>query len=432
MRLKQAKVAGHFAVKNSGWFRLNKQLTIIAGSSGTGKTTILRALQAINPPPVLTDIDPFQDYPTHIQKENYKRKVIPSKKTAAFSVFNCDSSLRQELSKIDPVFHETERIEAGRRLDLSRWITFVEISGSSRWSELALDMEKLKNFAIQNNINPALVEQYEAVTQLKATDRIKGQIAELLSSWLHSIESSLDEQHLRLFQEALFKVERDKRFQDARKLTAKHLPLFVYFSDAFIIHSKIHLKQIGTEQLPDLYAGNNFGNFCFLKMLGLNTEEMPEMSKEQIAKQLPGFQISCDEFCQKINHDWPNLDIKSPVSLEGDTLHISCEDKTTLWLLSLYAILHELAGTNKPSKIILLLDEPGKDFPREDQKQLRKIISNLSKKYQILCATSSVNMINRENLKQVLVAQLIDESTGVTLQHKTTTFEDLEKLLSRA
>lgn len=443
MRLLKAKAAGHHVVTNSGWFRLHKVTTIIAGPSGTGKTAILRALQSINPPPAIENINPFLDYPKYIQKENYKRKVLPSKKTAAFGVFVCDDLLRSELAKIDPVFLETDRIEVGRRLDRTRWITFVEISGSSRWSELAHDMEQLKSFAVKSNLDGGLIGQYEAITQLAPTDRVKGKIAESLSSWLGNIESCLDDSQQERFLKALFKVERAKRFQEAKKLTAEHLPLFVYFSDDFIIHPRIHLKKIAQKTLDDLYTSHDFGNLCFLKMLGVKPEEIAPTNRNNFAERLPAMQTACNAFCRKMRQDWPEFHVNLTVHLEDDFLHVLNANnsggkkplnetgKEFIWLISLYVVLAELSGSTRAAEIILLLDEPGGKFTLGDRQQLRNIISRLSKKYQTILTTCSLPMIDPNNLNQVRVAQLVNETTGVILKNNITAMEELENLLTR-
>lgn len=444
MRLLKVKAAGHHVVKNSGWFRIHRNKTIIAGPSGTGKAAVLRALQSINPPPAIENINPFLDYPKYIQKGNYKRKILPSKKTAAFGVFVCDDLLRSELAKIDPVFLETDRIEAGRRLDWNRWISFVEISGSSRWSELVQDMEQLKKFTVKSNLDAGLIEQYDTITQLALTDRVKGKIAENLSSWLGDIKSHLDDSQQERFQKAFFKVERAKRFQEARKLTAEHLPLFVYFSDDFIIHPKIHLKKIGKNTVADLYTGRDFGNLCFLKALGFKPDEIGTVNRNIFDERLPAIQIACEAFCRKIRQDRPEFHVNLTVRFEDGFLHVlnvdnagnksplNKMDKEFIWLVSLYALLEGLVDDNKSSEIILLLDEPGKKFSQKKQHQIRQIISRLSKKYQTIYTTCSLSMIDPDNLDQVRVAELIDKVTGVTLRDNIATMEGLENLLTRA
>ena len=66
MKLLKFKISGHYAVKDSGWVSVHSTRTILAGPHGAGKTTILRALQSINPPAGGGSITPFDDFPQYV------------------------------------------------------------------------------------------------------------------------------------------------------------------------------------------------------------------------------------------------------------------------------------------------------------------------------------------------------------------------------
>ena len=76
-------------------------------------------------------------------QNGHTRRINPAKRTIALAVFNATPDLVQELSSIGDWFYETDRIEVGRRFDYSRWINFVELASSTRWSEISSDIEDL-------------------------------------------------------------------------------------------------------------------------------------------------------------------------------------------------------------------------------------------------------------------------------------------------
>ncbi len=266
MKLIKAKVAGHHVVKNSGWFSLNKKLTILAGPDGSGKTTILKSLLTINPVEVQEQFYTLSDYPDHFFTKGYRRQINPSKKTIAFGVFTCSRKLLYRLGAIDPVLFETDRIEVGRRLDLSRWITFVEIATSTRWSEIAEDFYSFRDFLTSQTGTQELSDRFDLIKALKKTDRIKGEAAEKLNSLLKDAEKFIDAKHRSLFDSIHFGVNRSERFKNARQDVSENLPFFYYFSGSQLLQTEF-----------DLTNQENL-NSDILSYLGPKTAANPELS----------------------------------------------------------------------------------------------------------------------------------------------------------
>jgi len=50
MRLKKARVTKYRSVRDSGWFGVESEKTILVGPNEAGKTVLLEALQRINAP----------------------------------------------------------------------------------------------------------------------------------------------------------------------------------------------------------------------------------------------------------------------------------------------------------------------------------------------------------------------------------------------
>jgi len=129
---------------------------------------------------------------------------------------------------------------------------------------------------------------------------------------------------------------------------------------------------------------------------------------------------------EKIQNVWsqePSLEIKLRVN--GKTLYIDFSDETTvydtpktrsngfLWYLSFY--INFLATTNEANtnEYIFLFDEPGVHLHPSGQKDLTRLLEDLSKKNQIIYTTHSPFMINRNYPQRVKVITKDDKGTKV-------------------
>ncbi|MEW6429231.1 MAG: hypothetical protein AB1568_14485 [Thermodesulfobacteriota bacterium] len=269
MRLLRARVLGHFAVNNSGWFSCSPELTLIVGAAGAGKSTVLRALRSINPPFFEPEPTPFADYPRMVEQGGRQRRVIASKKTAVVTVFACDEPLRAELARIDPVFLETERIEIGRRLDGSRWLTFVEIASSSRWSEVDADMSRLRE-ALGGAGIAEIDEGFAFCATLLPTDRIKGATAARLDRLLSRLDRVAAAADLRgLIARIRHAVSRAERFGKARRLVLRHLPVMLFLRADSLLQTVLDPQGL-RGQPPALGEwARPGGDLLFLDLLGI-------------------------------------------------------------------------------------------------------------------------------------------------------------------
>ncbi len=230
MRLIQTKVRCVEGVRDTEWFVPGRESTVIFGAGGSGKRHLLLAMEALNPLYEIGVESPFARHPEVWLQGNYTRRVVPEKKTAVFMVFSSEAALVRELDNIDPALIETNRIEVGRRLDYSRWITFVEISASSRWSEIVEQMQKLRTLATSINNLHRSVSRTDFFETLVGSDRIKGNIADDCRQWLNSISSCLPVEEKALVDHCLQVVDRADRFRLAREKVEQWLPRTIYLT----------------------------------------------------------------------------------------------------------------------------------------------------------------------------------------------------------
>lgn len=229
MYLLQCRVRGLKSVHDSTWFTPARGVTSIIDLEGAG-TRLLKALEALNP---LYDVQSekiFSDYLTSVEYRGMQRKVIPGKKSALLTIFGAEPSLVHLLETIETDLIETDRIEVGRRLDYSRWVSFVEIPASIRWSEIAEPMtiiaEYLSNADGEDSLGQPLFFQ-----EFTPQTRVKKEVASQCLNWLEQAQkmvSSQDSNLERLVEQCLYKIHREKRFHEARRAVESWLPLTIY------------------------------------------------------------------------------------------------------------------------------------------------------------------------------------------------------------
>lgn len=233
MHLLTFRVIGHPLLPDSSWLQVGRGLNVLTPCSDEQARASLQTLQTINPPYDFLERQPFGDFPSYTTNHQYTKKIILSKKTAALAIFAAAPILVKELTKIDPIFYETDRIEFGRRRDHSRWINFIELSGSTRWSEI----EPIVN-SLLSRIRPAapdVVARLQfTMEKLHGTDRIKDERAAQLKEQLQALRILLPENDQPLLDSCLHAVDRAEHFRQAKEIVTAHLPLFLSLPETII------------------------------------------------------------------------------------------------------------------------------------------------------------------------------------------------------
>jgi predicted ATP-dependent endonuclease of OLD family len=90
MRLIRARIQKYRTVRDTDWFDIEKDKTILVGPNEAGKTATLQALQQLNPPATVPKFDALRDYPRSEYNDITTGKVKPSEVSVVEGVFALD------------------------------------------------------------------------------------------------------------------------------------------------------------------------------------------------------------------------------------------------------------------------------------------------------------------------------------------------------
>lgn len=294
MRLQKLKIRGLAPLPQTEWLRLGSAITLLQVPGKKAGWNLLQAIETLNPRYECREAQPFR----HLSREvvtagGHRRMVRPEKRTIAFGIFDSPPALVRDLAAITTYLYEADQIEIGRRLDYSRWINFVEIPSSSRWSELSADIEKLSESLPGDSAPPPDVQRL--LQELKPTDRIKGTTGDQLAEWLGTLKKNgPDEVHLETIMK---KVLRWKRFNEARHTLGLVFPLFIPVGLAFDgLHQKL-------QELAEISAEAMFPPIILLDCLEVS---LPRKTDENIASFLRDLsaRFQCLWFTSEPPPDW--------------------------------------------------------------------------------------------------------------------------------
>lgn len=226
MKMVKAKIRGLGSTIETQWFELSQRLNLFNFSNRNAGTRFINALQTINPPYSCHGVRPFRDFPNVSKHRGYLRRINPKKRTIAMAVFAATPELVGELARNSDLLYEVDRIEVGRRLDYSRWMNFVELASSTRWSEIAADINHLFHQAVR--VAPQLAAELHAIIETTLpSDRVKREIKNSLLALLHDARHELGPEFEQLIYKTRDAVMRVDYFQAARDTVYQRLPLFL-------------------------------------------------------------------------------------------------------------------------------------------------------------------------------------------------------------
>lgn len=386
MRLLQVKTRGLGNTPETDWICLTPHLNLLHFDNTSDKDGFLHLLQTINPLYDCKSAAPFQELPLINGQDKHVRIITPRKRTISLAVFASTPEIVQDLSSISQLFYEVDRIEVGRRLDYSRWITFVELSSSTRWSEISDQVQRLLDRW------PGFVPRdgnfRHEIEQMRPTTRVKGNMLIALKTWLKSLMSQIPQEHHSHLEQLLLVVGRADAISDARRFTAQRLPLFALFQE----RQQIASSQDGFNTIPLHLSMSSISDLINNLLLFFEKKIADGTTKFELVDKIQAELNNLEDFDSNLNWTWSNksnrLDIASSNSGCEQSVCFS-NRKTNIVTRFVVAASRVLCGHNP----ILLFNAPEDHLAARDHRDLAKFVESIAQQCQCLYVTNNKSFL---------------------------------------
>lgn len=378
MKVIRARVRGLGDTIESRWFDLSPRLNLFHFPDEKGRASFLQALAAVNPLFPCERTRPFADFPLISRRPGYSKRIHPAKRTVALAIFNTSPSLVGDLAAASPHLFQTDRIEVGRRLDYSRWINFVEIASSTRWREIAADLQQLASRT--KELAPEKAARLEAITQpLHESDRIKDGVDLALGKWLESLPAKIRRSAGQQLDNLSRAIRRAEDFHAARAIVQRRLPIFTVLANS--------------PSQPEPLA----------PLLHRIAERMAELNESSAA--------AAGDFLEELNlhlaamrFAGPRLRLNSPTT--GGGIEVSAKPALTgtatpsgslMQLKAAISLAIALSQTTCRTEPVLLFDSPERHLPGPLNRRLAEFILAVAEFCQCCYGYASVDIFSRHH-----------------------------------
>jgi AAA ATPase-like protein len=289
VRLAKLRIRNYRSIKDTGWFEVEPEKTILVGPNEAGKTAVLRAAEHLEPGPLVKPFDALRDYPRSEYHDLQMKKTDPDTVIIAEGVFSLDNDDLAAVAAIHPGFsscsYALDAKLSGNRthrlVGAPERPTFKSVKDQFR--RLALHADG-RVPAPEGETTPS-PKPTDQLTQLLGSDGsyISGAQAAGLGGWLDDVAPYIDEAdakemgRLGSLREIVELVEARDSVLD---LLGERTSRLVYFSTYTRVRPLLHLGHLadaidgGAIDPADPY---HFGNYCLLKLLGFSARELSDL-----------------------------------------------------------------------------------------------------------------------------------------------------------
>lgn len=231
MELLQFRIRAHKSLADTHWVQVKDGINILACEDPKAVQAAFELLQTIQPSSSIHLQPLTSNTRQSVRQEGYSKRVIAHKKTAVFAIFSADNTLVRTLAPLDEALYELDRIEVGRRIDHSRWMNFVELSSSTRWSEIDQQLRQLLDDLTKQCPPERLQPLKEMIALRKGTDRLHRGLDKDLIKQLTALSPVLDPAQKEIYAILLHATQRSQRFIQAKKEIYPQIPFFIHLTD---------------------------------------------------------------------------------------------------------------------------------------------------------------------------------------------------------
>jgi len=470
MKLAKARVRNYRSIKDTDWFEVTPDKTILVGPNEAGKTAVLTALQTLSMPPgEPSRIDLLRDYPRSQFSDVDTDGTPASEVELASAFYTLDAEEIALMERQAPTLSGVTELYLSSYYDGSRKYHFGEdaqLWGSYGDVEKPLAVLRSKLTREGADAEPALKALAALTSEWTAATTLQGARGTQLDGWLDEVVEYLDLDDTKTdkaFDAVRVAARADKSVTAAWDAIRPRIQFFVYFSQYFKVRPRIHLGRLASQEANgDVDEEYDFGNLCLLRLLGQSAGELAELGRgapdvqkdpygkdiRPTAEQIAAFQERIDrrdyrlnaaaiKLTDAINEVWGDrreLEIRADGPYlkvvvrneDGARVELDQGSEGFRWLVSFYVVFQAQAK-GEYANAILLLDEPGTSLHALKQKQFRETVSKLAVKNQTLFTTHSPFMVGSDEMDKVRIVEMKDRQTG-TVVHEDFAVDDPRSL----
>jgi len=411
MRIRGFRILDYRSIRDSSYCALASDLTLLAGKNESGKTAILEALSLCGTTP-----SKLEDDAIPVTGETPSIQIVYD-----FTQEEMDEAVTA-LEPLDEKAFRKQLVDSGVRITFSStgtwkldgWVCEYlarELSDHNR--PIIEELRRSHSSITKNLASPPATTAF-------AWDDDPDTLAKSLKTWSESaLSSSIPtaketvQKDVLAFQETIKNLWLGDGSSDLEEIIKKDMPRHVLYSS---FNDTIPFS------IPIAQAESNESVRDFATLAKLDLKQFAKMDKLQ---QRVNLAQKCSaevngEFCDY----WKQGEVKLTARPDGDKLCIAVKDspegaefqmvqrsKGFQWFLSFYLRIRARATPGD----LILIDEPGLYLHAKAQKDVLRVLENLSKDHQIIFSTHSPYLIDASRLDRVrLVEKSNNEGTRIT------------------
>ncbi|MBA7519022.1 hypothetical protein ES705_11096 [subsurface metagenome] len=440
MKIEKIRIQNFQCINGPEEVEINDNVMCLIGKNERGKTTFLRALKSFNLDHKYAedDISSYSDIKGKLDSGEIEPKDI----VMITIWFETTGDDKEKLNEIHEASSKIKHLKVTKYFDNQYTVESTELdleeikkqTIESIQKEIKTEIDNLskkisvhmqRNTPFANNKVP--YDQY--VEEFILIDLIglpEGELNKKFDVFYNNLRGLTDkdppiDEDIKSTVESLGKIK-DRLIESLKENNTegrilKLIPSFIYFDDIDI------LKQ-DTVNIDNFLSNKlNYKTFDnLLKLVGLNAEELKVKtpSRQRIETKRASRKITGEinefwkqgEYDVEVTYNTPNFVILIEDETKTEQTPPSKRSKGFQWFLSFY--INFMEGSKSEFKnTILLLDDPGVYLHAEGQKNLLDTLEKLKENNQIIYATHSPFLIDKNHLDRIKILEKGDKGTVI-------------------
>lgn len=443
MQLQSFRVQNFRSINDSGLIT-TEQLTAILGRNESGKSNLLLALQMLNPPEGIKEVQAIKNYPRDRKLDECSEDTPLLKTTWSLS-----DKEKSHLAELFPRAKTVSSVQISRNYGTTRYYTFMNLASHDFSTEetrkkikkllakIEIEFDKLdpKKDSVIDSIKENLgvitpKDGLSANTWCVEVGDVLNNVRKLLLAnniETDDIESLIDE----LEEKAEAFNDSDKE-QEALNWLGSIIPVFIYVDDYPELNGHHNLNEYNSRknQRNLTNEDRNFEKLC--KVSGINPIQLIKESQDSETRNQLVNRASA-VMTKEIRRLWQDRQLKvrfnvdshffdtyvsDPNSTYDVEVNLNERSRGFKWFFSFYTTFFADTNNGEAENAIILLDEPGLYLHAKSQSDLLK---HLDEDFdnQIIYTTHSPFLVPTKKVTLVKTVS-IDESKGTTVTNDPT------------